>query len=222
MLIAFHCNPTQAHQIEHGQWLKSGFKKHGLDLLVTHNIQQEADIHIISGPHYAKDTWIQHPKVILIDRAYYRQGRSGQWESEDCVSIGWMRRDGGRLFSVGAGRKPPERQDRKSETGTIFLADYDGPMESADTVRLHPARKNYTESLPDALSRHARAVGYSTSALVQAGLQGLEIVCKDKRNIMSESDWLDLLPYADWHHSEIESGELWQHLAQSPHPLTNP
>ena len=121
-----------------------------------------------------------------------------------------MRNDGGRVFNCGIGREPPNRKDRESEIGTIFLADYAGPIESADTVRLHPSRKSDPEPLLDALHRHARAIGYSTTALVTAAIEGLEITCKDPRNIMYEPNWLELLPYADWHYSEID--KLCEHL----------
>jgi hypothetical protein len=50
---------------------------------------------------------------------------------------------------------------------------------------------------------------------VTAALEGLEVVCKDDRNIMSEPNWLELLPYADWNHQEIENGDVWEHLALS-------
>ena len=130
----------------------------------------------------------------------------------DWISAGWMNDDGGRTFKRGAGRRPPEPEIKRTGCGTIFLADYGGPIEQADTVRLHPAGTSHTESLHQALHRHAIAVGYQTTALVTAALQGLEVICKDHRNIMAQPNWLELLPYADWHYSEIESGELWAHL----------
>jgi len=49
------------------------------------------------------------------------------------------------------------------------------------------------------------AIGYQTSALVTAGLEGLKVICKDKRNIMYNQNWLELLPYADWHYSEMDA-----------------
>lgn len=137
----------------------------------------------------------------------------------DWVSIGLMRADGGRHFGIGHGREPITAKAGPLGSGSIFLADYNGPTEDADTVRLHPARGQYSEPLPDVLSRHARAIGYQTSALVTAGLMGLEVDCRDKRNIMAEPNWLDLLPYADWHYSEIQNGDAWQHLKQSQSPF---
>lgn len=211
MRITFHCNSSQPHQVEHGIWLEKGLKKHGLNLDITHNITQEADIHIVSGPHYAKQYWINHPRVILLDRSYYNQVKS-KWVSEDWVSLGWMNKNGGRDFKAGSGRKSPEPKTGKAGRGSIFLADYNGPVEQADTIRLHPQREHNPEPLHDALHRHARAIGYNTTALVTAGLEGLEVVCKSKESIMYQPNWLELLPYADWKYSEIESGELWQHL----------
>lgn len=171
-----------------------------------------ADVHIVSGPHFAKNNFLNHPRTILLDRAYYHEEKTGLWKSMDWVSLGWMRPDGGRNFNVGCGREPPKVEGRPDRGGSIFLADYGGPIERADEVRRHPEDQKSSEGLRCALRRHRVAIGYQTTALVAAGLCGLEVVCKDRRNIMAEPNWLDLLPYADWHWSEIESGEAWEHL----------
>jgi len=173
-----------------------------------------ADIHIVSGPHYAKSVWQGHDRVVLLDCAYYHDEKT-RWRSTDWVSLGWMREDGGRRFRTGTGRTPPEVQERPNEGGTIFLADFGGVIEPADTVRRHPAEEAPREPLHAALRRHRKAVGYRTTALVAAALAGLEIICKDTRNILAERNWLELLSYADWHYSEIESGEAWEHLRTS-------
>jgi hypothetical protein len=209
--IAVHINPAQPHQVEHGQWLKRGIERHGLKVEVTAGVLVPADIHIVSGPHYSKSSWLGHPRTVLLDCAYYHGERS-RWHSTDWVSLGWMREDGGRRFRAGTGRAPPAIEARPAEGGTIFLADYGGVIEPADTVRRHPAEETPREPLRDALRRHRKAVGYRTTALVAAALAGLEIVCKDERNILWERNWLELLPYADWHWSEIESGEAWAFL----------
>lgn len=129
------------------------------------------------------------------------------------VSLGWLRPDGGRTFPKGCGRPSPEIETNHGE-GAIFLADYGGPVEAADTVRRHPQEEAPKEPLRAALQRHKVAIGYQTTALVTAALQGLKIVCKDRRNIMSEPDWLELLPYADWRYNEIMNGDAWAHLCQ--------
>jgi len=149
---------------------------------------------------------------LLLDRAYYHEEKTGCWKSMDWVSIGWLRSDGGRHFRTGSGRHVPDIESRPETGGTIFLADYGGQIERADTVRRHPAEEAPMETLRAALRRHRTAIGYSTTALVSAALAGLEIVCKDARNIMSEPNWVELLPYADWHWTEIESGKAFEHL----------
>jgi hypothetical protein len=214
MVVAIHINPAQPHQVEHGQWLKQGIERHGLKVEVTASPTMPADIHIVSGPHYAKSVWQGHEKAVLLDCAYYHEERSGRWHSTDWVSLGWMREDGSRCFRAGAGRKPPQIEARPSEGGTIFLADFGGVIEPADTVRRHPADEAPAEPLRAVLRRHRKAIGYRTTALVTAALCGLEIVCRDARNILSETGWLELLPYADWHWSEIASGAAWDHLIE--------
>jgi hypothetical protein len=214
MHIAFHCNPAQPHQREHAEWLSAGCQRHGLSLSVTPDRHVVADIHIVSGPHYAKSVWLDHPAVLWLDRSYYHEEKSGRWKSMDWVSLGWLRADGARVFESGAGRAPPSVEDRPENGGTIFLADYGGPVETADTVRRHPADEPPREGLREALRRHRIAIGYQTTALVAAALAGLEIICKDPRNILWQPNWLELLPYADWHWTEIESGSAWGHLMQ--------
>lgn len=208
MVITIHINAALNHQVEHALWFKAGLKRHGVDLVITSNIQQESDIHIVSGPHYAASYWASHKRTILLDRCYYMG-------NPDNVSLGWIKPNGGRQFIAGSGRKSPDIKPNRARSGRIFLADYNGPVETADTVRLHPGRSCGQPGLIDELRRHRVAIGYRTTALVTAALEGLEIECKDDRNILAEPNWLELLPYADWHKTEIESGEAWQHLLQS-------
>lgn len=126
-----------------------------------------------------------------------------------------MNASGGRDFAEGDGRPAPIPKPRKPGDKTIFLADYNGPIEPADTVRPHPANEKPIESLEAALERHSVAIGYGSTALVTAALMGLQIVCKDKQSIMSNPNWLNLLPYADWHYLEIASGECLTHLLEN-------
>lgn len=200
-------------QMEHTEWFRDGLKNHGIDLIISNSRNTKGDIHIVSGPNFCRNEWLDHPRVISIDRCYYHPGKS-IWKSMDWISLGWLRPDGGRKFIMGSGRQKPIIKPRPKTGGTIFLADYDGPVEKADTVRLHPAKQSHTDTLEEALSRHRKAVGYQTTSLVTAALEGLEIVCKDERSILTEPDWLELLPYADWRYDEIQSGEAWEHLCQ--------
>lgn len=206
MLIAIHTNPSQPHQVRYAEYLQSGFNRHGLNAVITHNINLNADIHVVIGPWYALNRWRGHSWVIWVDRCYYRGNPSH-------VSVGWLNKNGGRDFHNSGRRKHVERENRQAGTGSIFLADYEGPIRQADTIRLHPARENNKEPLHDVLRRHARAIGYKTTALVTAYLMGLDVVSHDPEHILNKGP--DLLPYADWHYKEIESGELWEHLQQS-------
>lgn len=150
---------------------------------------------MVLGPHFAKSYHLNH-KTILLDRCYYRG-------DPEHISLGWMNPDGSRTFHKGAGRNPPVPKPQKTGNRIIFLADWRGPIEEADTVRYHPAEHNATETLQEALSRHDVAVGYGTTALVEAALEGLRIVCRDDKHILQRPDWLELLPYADWGYDEL-------------------
>lgn len=204
-MIVIHTNTTLPHQRKYAGHLQSGFKKLGFDSEITASPTEKGDIHVVLGPHYAKSHWIGH-KTILLDRCLYRG-------DPDHVSLGWLESDGGRYFKVGTGREPPKIKERRTKGKSIFLADFQGEVETGhDKVRLHPALKQSTIGLLDDLSDCMTATGYQTTALVTAGLEGLNIVCKDKRNVMYYDNWYEILPYADWSWQEIESGEAIEHL----------
>ena len=219
MHIAIHTNPSQPHQREHARWWRKGLKRHGLDLTETHDIDLEADVHIVSGNHYAKHRWTGHPRTIWLDKRFYKEGPKPEGMASDpYVSLGWLNAMGGRDFAAGTGKQVPEVKPQKMGTRSIFLADYGGRIDQADTIRLHPMAETPSESLLEALSRHDIAIGYTSTALVTAALEGLRIDCRDPEAIMSRPDWLQLLPYIDWHYTEIESGEAWEHLCHSLSP----
>ena len=143
----------------------------------------------------------------MIDRCFYRGDPSN-------VAVNWLDSDGNKLYRSGAGREPPEVTSRPVGSRTIYLADYGCDVEPADTVRRHPADEAPTESLFDALDRHDIAIGHSSTALVKAALMGLKTMVRDKNHILNQKNWLNLLPYSDWHKSEIESGKTWEFLSQ--------
>lgn len=95
---------------------------------------------------------------------------------------------------------------------SIYLADYHGPqhIEGVDGVRLHPNRARPSEPLEAELARYDKAVGGVTTALTVAALNGLLVHCTDPRGLMSRPDWLEVLPYVDWHMDEIENGDVWE------------
>lgn len=90
-----------------------------------------------------------------------------------------------------------------------------------DAVRFHPAQYKHDKTLIDHLQAFDIAIGYSTTALVTAAIEGLQVVCRDSNHIMARPDWREVLPWADWSDNEIESGELWEHLRQSPNLPAN-
>lgn len=212
MLVKIHCNPALSHQLDHGKAFIAGFRRHGIAASITHDPAESADVHIVSGPYFAKSKWLGHPNTILIDRCYYKG-------DPEHVSIGWMNAQGGRDFVAGAGREPPEIKANATGHKSIFLADYDGNIEYADTIRHHPAKAASNTGLIEALRQHRVAIGYNTTALVTAALEGLDIICKSDTNIMSRDNWLDLLPYADWSLAEVEAGDAWEHLRLSRNQL---
>lgn len=133
-------------------------------------------------------------------------------KSDPYVSLGWMNKKGGRDFFLGRGKQPVKTEPIKTGNRTIFLADYNGKIEQADTIRYHPAQKEEPEPIRIALKKHDIAIGYKTTALITAAIEGLRIVCRDEDHILNNPNWRELLPYVDWHYSEIESGEAWEHL----------
>jgi len=202
--IAIHTNANQPHQVKQAEIFRKGFLKHNIKANVTTSVQQEADVHVVLGPNYAKANWINHDRVILLDRNFYNSYL-------DHVSIGWMNKNGGRDYKVGAGRKALIIREPHG-TKSLFLADYNGITEPADIVRLHPCNETHKSTLQHDINQCNRAIGYNSTALVEAALCGLEITCKGKNSILTNDNWLELLPYANWHYNEIESGEVWEHL----------
>ena len=219
MHICIHTSPALTHQLEYAEYFRQGFERHGLKSEITHSPTTPADIHVIQGPHFAKSQWLNHSRVILLERAYYHQEIKNTARMMDWVSVGWMNSEGERDFQEGEGREPP---DIKEPTGnkSIFLADYNGVCDEAtDLIRYHPANQTYKTTLETDLNQCNRAIGYKTTALITAALMGLEVKSKYVNHILNHKNWLKLLPYIDWNYREIASGELWDHLQLSQNQL---
>lgn len=200
MDIAIHANLSIPWQLRYSD----AFIKGVPGSRITTSPNESADIHICLGPHFSK--W-RTDNTILVDRCFWRG-------DPQHVSIAWIK-NGERVFTEGKGKKPPRLKPGKTGNKTIFLADYNGQIEQADTVRLHPAQEPQKDDLITALSKHDIAIGYETSALVTAALEGLKVICKSPHHIMNQPNWLELLAYSDWSINEIYSGEAWQHLKRS-------
>lgn len=201
--IAIHANLSVEWQVRYAEVFKNGVP----GSRITVDPRERADVHIVLGPHFSN--WRTND-TILVDRCFYRG-------DPDHVSVGWIK-DGHRVFHLGVGRKPPKRKPLKSGHRSIFLADYKGKIGKADKIRYHPAEAP-GKPLLDELKDYDIAYGYRTTALVTAALEGLKTTSFYDQHILNQTNWLELLPYADWSFEEIFRGELWRHLESSRPPL---
>jgi len=229
-----HFNPKLQHQLDHAKaFASSGFE-------ITTDPKQEADIHVVSGPYYAKPYWLNHPRVLEIDRAY--------WGDPDYISIGWRNPDGTRRFATGdADRTTPEMRDWKApwpqfgELSCLILADYgqdvgDIAAQAKERfvqveVRHHPAdiQRGKFDNIPldMQVTWYDCVIGTSGTAIFEAIIRGIPTICLDPKNPCApvcadsidapmfrgdRSDWLKSMAYKQWSLDEIASGEAWAYL----------
>lgn len=237
MLALIHYNDRLAHQVDHATAFLAGFARHGIRAQATCDIYAEADIHVVSGVHYALPYWqVRHDaRVVLLDRAY--------WGDPECVSLGWLLPDGGRHYAAGM---PSDRWLDSGQTlaplrpatgRRIFLADYGAERhhhpalmdrEQITCFRAHPSTERAARDLAAVLADYDVAYGFKTSALVTAGLHGLNIVALDPRAIAARwcvshrERWCYDLAYANWSLAEIASGAAWEHLEHAASPGNRP
>lgn len=227
MFGLFHYNPRLKHQREHAAVFQAaGFA-------ITTDPFAPADVHVISGPHYAKAALIGHPRVLMIDRAW--------WGDPDCVSVGWLNEDGTRTFAKPDPDRPrphPIPHNWKTrEQSALFLCDYGKRPQSAISaarerfhfvrVRKHPAEDREQISLTSTLSLVDVAIGYSTTALFDAVMSGVPAICLDPENAVApvcssgiwdplkrpdRSEWLRALAYRQFSMNEIADGTAWELL----------
>jgi len=229
-----HYNPNLSHQVDHAK----AFQACGFG--ATSSPYDEADIHVISGNWFAYQQWKDHPRTLMINRAY--------WGDPDCVSIGWLQKDGSRKFAQGsAPRSKPEMRAWKQpwptfgEMSCLILADYgqdiNGIADAArkrfvqTEVRRHPAdtQRGKFDNIPltDQVAWYDCVIATSSSAAFAAIIRGIPIICLDPRNpcapVSSDSiggemyrgdrtQWLHDLSYAQFSLSEINDGTAWQLL----------
>ena len=231
--VVAHINPGLAHQVEHGEVLKAGFARHGIDIDVTADIHQHGDIHIVSGPWYALPTWQGKPNVLWLDRCFYGNAR-------DYVSLGWLNADGSRDFrntdkTEGKGILPELKSSKKRRLCAVVFGDYGGdPREHLkyarkkyDSVwfRPHPSDTGLSPYLPlrGELSSVWQigdvAIGHSSTVLVDAEINGLFVESTDPRHVVHHNGdreaWLKRLSWAQWHLDELANGSFWEHLCLS-------
>ena len=206
-------NPALSHQLDHARAWRAGLKRHGVDLVVTHDRDYRADLLILSGPNYAPAR--KHgDNVLYIDRAY--------WGDPDSVSIHWLN-NGEKVYTGCTAHRPhPALMPYRTDTRRIFLADYGcKPFGRYDAVRMHPADGG-AGSLQEALQGYGVAVGRRTTALVDAAIAGLVVDTDDENSPVwpirglkgNRGDWITCLAWHNWSLTEIEEGDAWAYLSQ--------
>lgn len=226
-----HYNPGLSHQVDHA----AAFKACGF--AATPKSTGAADIHVVSGPYFAKQNWLHHPRVLEIDRAW--------WGDPDCISIGWLQADGSRKFATGdTSRDKPDLCEWKQcqwptfgEMRCLVLADYgqdvSGIVAKASkrfntvNVRQHPADHKSIINLKEDIGWHDVVIGSSGSAMFEAIQMGIPTICLDPDNdcapVCSDSIdadlfrgdrelWLHEMSYKQFSLAEIADGTAWRLL----------
>lgn len=210
--VSIHTNRSLEHQVRVANSLNDGFKRLGYDSQVTDRATDDSDIHVVIGPHYAKQQNL-HKKTILVDRAF--------WGDPDYISLAWMKPDGGRIYLTGCpdDRPKPELKPMKKGRRKLLLLDYGGSAGvTADEVRRHPSEQKPTEPLSCALDRNDIAMGHLTTALVDAAIHGLYTIALSANSPVKgiehfgRKQWLNDLSYMNWNDAELRSGEALKHL----------
>lgn len=232
--VVIHSNPSLQNQRETAGWLQEGFKAHGINAQITASRKEAGDVHVIQGPWYAYNEWVGKPNVLWLNCCFYGHPR---WD----VSIGWLKPDGTRDFCAFDEAMPngvlPELKPMKDcadkDACAVVFGDYG--QDPSDMVldarrkygrvyfRPHPQDRHRTSpalspewTLEDIWEIADVAVGYSSSVLVDAAINGLRVDCPD-RHVCSDINgdrhqWLTDLSWANWHHTQVRNGEFWEHL----------
>lgn len=239
MKVVIHTNQSLAHQVDWGEALEAGLRRHRIQPLNTGSPTEPGDVHIVQGPHFALQVWRHHPAVIWLDRCFYADPYS--W-----VSLGWLRPDGGRDFPAA------RRSDRweahedqivrlqpwKEGGDTVVFGDFASQAPAllsairehgAAAYRPHPSAPGWPacpvpelrETLQKTLSRAALVVGWGSTALPAAVLAGVRVRCLDPRNVAALAGearlpWCHWLAYTQWHRDEVARGDwvpwLWREV----------
>ncbi len=240
MKVCIHTNLGLGNQFECARWLEDGFARHGIKAEITPDKHKAADVHVVQGPWYCLDYWrplSDERPVLWLNRCFYGDARFD-------LSIGWLRPDGSRDFrndgAAGAKGSLPQLKPRKANGRcAVVFADYGRDM-AAEVRELreqwngslyfrpHPAQPDVSVKaitlsgpLADVWALCDTAIGHSTTALIEARLNGLQIQCSDPLNAVTahpgdDERWLRELSWAQWsaheHNPEIQRGDFWEHL----------
>ncbi len=235
-----HVNRARIHQKAAAKVLQAGFEWAGVYVEIT-DVRQpvyRADINIVMGPHYAlRDHLANREKldrVLMLDRCYWGNPQT-------TVSLHWLDQAGCKQWpddAPGDRSKPNLQPWRESEKRALCIEDYGKTIPAAAIqpffnqveVRQHPAGrdKQRVEPLGTVLERNDVAVGYSSTALVEAAITGLPVICfadpgtSPVSQIASTTpaevirpdreQWLNNLSYCNWTYEEISSGAAAEYL----------
>jgi len=223
--VVMHYNPGLPHQVRHAEAFEAAGVK------ATPSPDGEADVHIVSGPYFALPKWNGHSNLIMIDRAFYGD--------PEYIQMFWLSPDGSKAHATGTEPRPkPELQPWKKwnvgECRALVLPDFrqdvtDLVAQIKDrfdsvTVRRHPAESGLKSgeqpevSLASQLAEHQVCIGHSSTALFEAIIAGLPVVCTDTKNVVSEvsqtdveglllrpdrATWLHRVSWMQWNHEEF-------------------
>jgi hypothetical protein len=232
--VVIHTNMGLKNQTACAGWLHDGFKRHGINAVVTGSRTQQADVHVIQGPHYAYQEWVGKPNVLWLNRCFY-----GHHFYD--LSLGWLLPDGSRDFCVWNADAPngdlPELQPMKERTGKRACAVVFGDYGKDPAGMIREARNKYGRVYYHAhpADRHRQspalspdwtleqiwdvadvAVGGQSTVLVEAAINGLQVETSDPRHVCADipdrEQWLMDLSWAQWHYTQLASGDFWDHL----------
>lgn len=234
--VVIHFNPTLTNQILYKDYLLAGFGKLGMPAYSTDDQNADGAIHVCIGPHYAFRQCLGK-STIYIDRCLWG-------DDLKYVTIGWLDDNGGMIYPVECDNKRTKpRLERWVKPGrsALFLFDY-GPYPELYKecgkhyfmgCRPHPATNKRQPPLLDHLRKYSLAIGYRTSALVTAVINGYPTISLDSRcpaypvsghDILDivrpdRRQWLNNMSYAQWSGKEIASGEALRYvLAHQANP----
>ena len=225
-----HYNPNLSHQVDHAH----AFQSSGFD--ITSSAFGDSHTHVISGPYFAYDQWVGHPRVLMIDRAWYGDPHN--------VALAWLNPDGTKRYASGTQPRPgPSYLPWKTrEQSALILAGYQEDVtDLADRVRKrfpyvrvrkHPAERRAMPhdsvfSLTSELALSDVCVGGNTTALFESIRMGVPVICTDPRNECMPvcvpnlddelyrgdiSEWMHGMMYKQFSLHEIETGEAWEIL----------
>ena len=234
--VVIHTNQALANQRETAEWLRSGFKAHGIAAEITGDKHKIGDIQVVQGPWYCLDHWRplsdEYP-VLWLNRCYYGHPRFD-------LSLGWLRPDGSRDFrnhgvADGKGSLPELKALKEARRCAVIFSDY-GQRDIAERVlelrqawngslyfRPHPQQQDVSVKaitlrcpLEQVWSLADVAIGRSSTVLVEAKIAGLHVESDDPLHVVHDDGdrqaWLNRLSWAQWNHEELKRGEFWEHL----------